>query len=78
MALECEFKGLSDQAVPKHLKEYLKSLGFERAQVQGDPEGALNNVLDRSVDGLSGWTRRQSTSHRQTSARACGTLPCEP
>ena len=36
MALECEFKGLSDQAVPKHLREYLKSLGFERAQVQGD------------------------------------------
>ena len=29
MALECEFKGLSDQAVPKQLKEYLKSLGFE-------------------------------------------------
>ena len=25
-ALECEFKGLSDQAAPKHLKEYLKSL----------------------------------------------------
>ena len=60
MALECEFKGLSDQAVPNHLKEYLKSLGFEKAQVQGDPEGALNNVLDRAIDGLSGWTRRQS------------------
>ena len=60
MALECEFKGLSDQAVPKQLREYLKSLGFERAQVQGDPEGALNNVLDRATDGLSGWTRRQS------------------
>ena len=44
----------------KHLREYLKSLGFERAQVQGDPEGALNNVLDRAIDGLSGWTRRQS------------------
>ena len=39
MALECELKGLSDQAVPKHLKEYLKSLGFKRAQVQGDPVG---------------------------------------
>ena len=60
MALECEFKGLSDQAVPKHLREYLKSLGFERAQLQGDPERALNNVLDRAIDGLSGWTRRQS------------------
>ena len=60
MALECEFKGLSDQAVPKHLREYLKSLGFEKAQVQGDPERALNNVLDRAIDGLSGWTRRQS------------------
>ena len=59
-ALECEFQGLSDQAVPKHLREYLKSLGFEKAQVQGDPEGALNNVLDRAIDGLSGWTRRQS------------------
>ena len=60
MALECEFKGLSDQAVPKQLREYLKSLGFERAQVQGDPEGALNNVLDRAIHGLPGWTRRQS------------------
>ena len=60
MALECEFKGLSDQAVPKHLREDLKSSGFERAQVQGDPEGALNNVLDRAIDRLSGWTRRQS------------------
>ena len=28
--------------------------------MQGDPEGALNNVLDRAIDGLSGWTRRQS------------------
>ena len=65
MALECEFKGLSDQAVPKHLKEYLKSLGFEKAQVQGDPEGALNNVLDRAIDGLSGWTRRQSPRTNQ-------------
>ena len=52
MALECEFKGLSDQAVPKHLKEYLKSLGFKRAQVQGDPEGALNNVLDRAAQSM--------------------------
>ena len=60
MALECEFKGLSDQAVPKQLREYLKSVGFERAQVQGDPEGALNNVLDRAIHGLPGWTRRQS------------------
>ena len=60
MALECEFKGLSDQAVPKQLREYLKSLGFKRAQVQGDPEGALNNVLDRAIHGLPGWTRRQS------------------
>ena len=78
MALECEFKGLSDQAVPKHLKEYLKSLGFERAQVQGDPEGALNNVLDLR----NRWTVRVDpatvTSQRQTSARACGTLPCDP
>ena len=54
MALECEFKGLSDQAVPKELREYLKSLEFERAQVQGDPEGALSNVLDRAIHGLSG------------------------
>ena len=60
MALECAFKGLSDQAVPKQLREYLKSLGFERAQVQGDPEGALNNVLDRAIHGLPGWSRRQS------------------
>ena len=60
MALECEFKGLSDQAVPKQLTEYLKSLGFKSAQVQGDPEGALNNVLDRAIHGLPGWTRRQS------------------
>ena len=60
MARECEFKGLGDQAVPKQLREYFKSLGFKRAQVQGDPEGALNNVLDRAIHGLPGWTRRQS------------------
>ena len=60
MALECEFKGLSDQAVPKQLREYLKSLGFKRAQVQRHPEGALKNVLDHALHGLSGWTRRQS------------------
>ena len=35
MALECEFKGLSDQAVPEQLREYLKSLGFEKgARIQ--------------------------------------------
>ena len=79
MALECEFKGLSDQAVPKQLREYLKSLGFKRAQVQGDPEGALNNVLDRAIHGLPGWTRRQSPlKDKQTSTRTCGTLPCNP
>ena len=60
MALECEFKGLSDQVVPKQFREHFTSLGFERAQVQGDPEGALNNVLDRAIPGLPGWTQRQS------------------
>ena len=78
MALVCEFKCLSDQPVPKHLREYLKSLGFERAQVQGDPEGALNNVLDRSIDGLSGWTRRQSPLKDRPAHGACGTSPCDP
>ena len=31
-----------------------------RHLVQGNPEKAFNNVLDRAIDGLSGWTRRQS------------------
>ena len=69
MALECEFKGLSDQAVPKQLREYLKSLGFERAP--------LNNVLDRNR-----WTVRVDsstvTSQRQASTWACETFPCDP
>ena len=67
MALECQFKGLSDQAVPKQLREYLKSLGFGRAQVQGDPEGALNHVLDRATHGLSGVDSATVTSQGQTS-----------
>ena len=32
------FKGLSDQAVPKHLREYLKSLGFERVSEAADQQ----------------------------------------
>ena len=60
MVLECEFRGLSDQAVLKQLRECLESLGFERAQVQGDSEGTLGNVFDVAIHGLPGWTWRQS------------------
>ena len=78
LALECEFKGLSDQAVPKHLREYLKSLGFERVQVQGDPGGALNNVLDRAMRWTVQVDSSTVSSQGQASTRAGGTLPCDP
>ena len=78
MALECEFKGLSDQAVPKHLKEYLKSLGFEKGSGARRPRRSSQQC----VGPRNRWTVRVDTetvtSQGQTSTRACGTVPCNP
>ena len=74
MALECEFKGLSDQAVPKYLPQVVR--------VQ---EGTGARRSRRSSQQCFGprnrWTVRVDTetvtSQGQTSIRACGTVPCD-
>ena len=78
MALECEVLDLSDQAVPKQLRKYLKSLGFERAQVQGDPAGSCQQCAGPRNTWTVWVDPSTVTSQGQTSARACGTLPCDP
>ena len=77
MALECEFKGLSDQAVPKHLRGI--------SQVVRVREGTSARRSRRSSQQCVGprnrWTVRVDTetvtSQGQTSTRACGTVPCD-
>ena len=78
MALECEFKGLSDQAVPKHLREYLKSLRVRKGSGARRPRRSSQ----QSVGPRNRWTVRVDTEtvtfQGQTSAWACGTIPCDP
>ena len=40
--------------------------------MQGDPEGALNNVLDRAIHGLPGWDSAAVSSQGQNSTRTRG------